>query len=81
MSHREFYACAAEVGKELVECVKIAEGECFFTDTNRSLCKYIPGEAVKKVVFERKYPGYTIAKDSASAGQTPPAAAVATNVK
>lgn len=66
---REYYACAAEVdpitgsantptGK--IECVAIKEGECFFADTNHSLCKYIPGEALKKVVFERKYPGYTI---------------------
>jgi hypothetical protein len=76
---REYYACAAEVdpitgsasipaGK--IECVAIAEGECFFADSDRSLCKYIPGEALKKVVFERKYPGYTIRAGNGSANSS-----------
>ncbi len=78
---REYYACAAEVdpitgsasipaGK--IECVAIKEGECFFADADRSLCKYIPGEALKKVVFERKYPGYTIRGSSTGGGATTP---------
>ena len=76
---REYYACAAEVdpitgsasipaGK--IECVAIKEGECFFADADRSLCKYIPGEALKKVVFERKYPGYTIRAGNGSANSS-----------
>lgn len=63
MAYREYYVCAAEDSagaNNKIECVAIAEGECFFTDVERSLCKYIPGDAVKKVVFEQKYPGYTI---------------------
>ena len=81
MNYREYYVCAAEgmpgaidgVNNK-IECVAIAEGECFFTDVDRSLCKYIPGEGAKKTVFEWKYPGYTIG--TACAQQQKPAAAV-----
>lgn len=71
MSHREYYVCAAEATPSAnahtmnkIECVALAtataESECFFTDVDRSLCKYIPGDGAKKTVFEWKYPGYTI---------------------
>lgn len=67
MSYREYYVCASEATPSAnthttskIECVAIAEGECFFTDVDRSLCKYIPGDGAKKTVFEWKYPGYTI---------------------
>lgn len=82
MAYREYYVCAAEAtpnaiahATNKIECVAIAEGECFFTDVNRSLCKYIPGEGAKKTVFEWKYPGYTIGTAAYAQQQKPAAAA------
>lgn len=82
MAYREYYVCAAEGSAgaiahttNKIECVAIAEGECFFTDVDRSLCKYIPGEGTKKTVFEWKYPGYTIGTTAYAQQQKPVAAA------
>lgn len=81
MAYREYYVCAAEGmsvatagANNKIECVAIAEGECFFTDVDRSLCKYIPGDGAKKTVFEWKYPGYTIGTTAYAQQQNPVAA-------
>jgi hypothetical protein len=66
--HKIYFACAevpprptCSVAERPYECVKLDPSTCFFTDSPRSICKYVP-EKLQKVVFEVKYKDCTLVK-------------------
>ena len=70
-SWREYYMCEELSGEaatasptKKIECQPLPKDGCFFSDqTQYSICSYMPS-AMKKKVFEMKYPNRTIASGS-----------------